>query len=109
MRKIFLAAILGFATLASAQFTPWSGIIPDVCANTGCTSMMHNAVDWSSAGIPGGIPSGSWTQSGSTILASACSNGTADCTTMIQTALNACGTNHFVLLGSGTFLTNSTL
>jgi hypothetical protein len=73
---------------------PWSGILDRT-----------RAIDWSRAGIPGGIPSGSWTQSGSTIVASQapCSNGAGDCTATIQTALNACAANYFVLLGAGKF------
>jgi hypothetical protein len=61
-------------------------------------------VDWTATGIPGGIPSGSWTQSGSTISPSGGNDSSA-----IQTALNACGTNHFVLLSSGTFKINTAL
>jgi hypothetical protein len=47
--------------------------------------------------VSGGIPSASWTQCGSTIAAY---NGSA---TTINNALAACGANHFVLLGTGTF------
>jgi hypothetical protein len=49
-------------------------------------------------GVPGGIPSGSWTQSGSTI-----SSTGGNMTSTIQSALNSCGTNHYVLLAPGTF------
>jgi hypothetical protein len=56
------------------------------------------AIDWAGlqVGVPGGIPSGSWTQSGAMITAS------GDVTTTVQTALNGCGTNHYVLIGPGT-------
>jgi hypothetical protein len=59
------------------------------------------AIDWTRAGIPGGIPTG-WTQSGSTISAGAS-------VATIQAALNACGTNHYVLLGAGTFTNTATV
>jgi hypothetical protein len=63
----------------------WSGIIAP-----------PRAVDWSHAGVVGGIPSGSWTQCGSTIAA-----GTS--ASAINSAINACSANHYVQLGAGTF------
>lgn len=54
------------------------------------------AIDWSKAGIVGGIPSGSWAQCGSTIPA-----GSSAAT--IQNTINNCPANHYVLLGAGTF------
>jgi hypothetical protein len=83
---LVIASALSFAQ-------PWSGILPS-----------GTAITWT-VGLPSGIPSGSWTQSGSTILAatSPCNNGSGDCTSTINTALASCGTNHYVLLGSGTF------
>lgn len=56
-----------------------------------------NASDWTKAGVQGGIPSGSWTQCGTTIAAYTGSAAT------INSAIAACGSNQFVLLGSGTF------
>jgi hypothetical protein len=91
LRAILLLALLcAVSSAAHAQ----SGILP---AGT--------FINWNTVGLPGGIPSGSYTQSGSTLLAATapCSNGSGDCTATIQTALNACGVNHFVLLGAGTF------
>jgi hypothetical protein len=76
---------------------PWSGILDPT-----------RAVNWSQVGIPGGIPT-SRTQCGSTILASTYNNGSADATSGIQTALNSCGSGHFLLLGPGTFRVNSGL
>src|SRR6266850_2575872 len=94
---LFLLIVLAFVPgVAHAQ--AWSGILDPT-----------RAIDWSAAGVPGGIPSGTWTQSGSTILASTFGNGASDATSGIQTALNACGTNHFVLLGAGTFRINTFL
>ena len=62
------------------------------------------ANDWTVVGNPGGIPSGSWTKSGSTITTTG-----ADQTAAIQAALDGCGTNHFVLLGAGTFRVDGVL
>jgi len=78
----------------------WSGILSPT-----------RATDWSTAGIPGGIPSVNWTQAGSTITAaqSPCLSGAGDCTATIQAVLNACGTNHVIVLGAGTFLIDGTL
>src|SRR5712691_9113481 len=75
--------LLLFTSLAYGQ--TWSGIVSP-----------SRATNWSGAGVEGGIPSGSWTQCGSTIAAGA-SAGT------INTALSNCTANHYVLLGPGTF------
>ena len=76
---------------SSAQAAPWSGIINS-----------PRAADWTGAGIPGGIPSGSWTQCGATIAAYG-SSGSYASPAAIQNAINACGANQYVLLGPGDF------
>src|ERR1700680_1591045 len=63
----------------------WSGILSP-----------SRAVDWSNVGLPGGIPSGSWTQCGSTIAAGAS-------VATINSAIANCTANHYVQLGAGTF------
>src|SRR2546428_3804748 len=69
-----------------AQAQPWSGIIDS-----------SRAIDWSQAGVPGGIPpQSSRTQCGSTITAT-------NNASVIQSALDACGANQFVKLGPGKF------
>jgi hypothetical protein len=90
---IVLALAPGFAHAQA-----WSGILDPT-----------RAIDWSTAGVPGGIPSGSWTQCGSTIQASTYGNGASDATSGIQAAINACASNQFVLLSPGTFRINSQL
>lgn len=75
---------------AAAQAQAWSGIISP-----------SRAVNWAGAGIVGGLPDGSWTQCGSTIAAYTGSGS------RITSALAACGANHYVLLGPGTFTINS--
>jgi hypothetical protein len=64
---------------------PWAGIIAP-----------SRATDWSKAGVEGGIPTNR-TQCGATIVAY---NGNAD---TINTAIQNCGANQYVLLGMGTF------
>jgi hypothetical protein len=83
--SVFLFAIA--ANYAHAQTPPWSGIIDP-----------NRAVDWSAGqvGVPGGIPSGSWTQCGSTVAA-----GTS--VTTVNSLLAACPVNTYLLLGPGTF------
>ncbi len=82
--------VLGSPSLARAQ--AWDGIISP-----------SRAIDWSQAGIPTGIPSGSWTQCGSTIAAY---DGPADA---ISNQIGACGANQFVLLGPGTFTLSTSI
>jgi hypothetical protein len=110
---ILIIFLLTIPALAHAQ--AWSGILlptfgSDACNPTSTTAPGRCAIDWSTAGIPGGIPSGTWTQSGSTILASTYANGWTDATAGIQSALNACaGSGEYVLLGAGTFLIDGNL
>ena len=68
------------------QAQSWSGILDP-----------QRAVDWSKAGVVGGIPSGSWRQCGPTISAF---SGAASA---INDTIAACGTNQYVQLGAGTF------
>lgn len=75
---LFCSSIHSFGQL-------WSGILAP-----------SRAVDWSKAGVPGGIPSGSWTQCGATIAAGASAS-------TINSAISACGNSKYVLLGPGTF------
>lgn len=94
-----------FASAAHAQL--WSGILSPTSGAGACTldpssATAGCAIDWTQTGIPGGIPSGSWTQSGSTITSTG-----SDQSSQIQTALNGCGPNHYVLLASGTFVINT--
>jgi hypothetical protein len=101
-----LTPILFLSAISHAQQL-WSGILKPTSGAGACTTPSLAApgacaIDWSSAGVPSGIPSGSWTQSGSTITATS-----GDRTSTIQSALNACGgtssAGKYVLLGSGTF------
>src|ERR1700679_3274902 len=83
------AVLLGLSGHAYSQ--PWSGILSP-----------SRAIDWSGAGVTGGIPSGSWTQCGPTIAAYG-SSATPASPATIQTVIGSCGTNQYVQLGSGNF------
>src|SRR3989442_14364392 len=91
--RLFIVILVVAATFAAdpAQAQPWSGIIDP-----------SRAIDWSAAGVPGGIPTNR-TQCGATISPTTDAN-------YIQSALNhtasgytGCGPNTFVKLGPGTF------
>lgn len=103
------ALVVLFSIPAHLRSQSWAGILQPTygagaCAFGSTTAPGMCGIDWTAAGIPGGIPSGSWTQTGTTIAATG-----ADQTSTIQAALNACGANHYVLLGSGTFTINGNL
>lgn len=90
MRKLLsLIAFLLFAVPAWGQ--AWSGVLSPA-----------RGTDWTKAGIPGGIPSATWTACGLTIAAYG-SSGTPASPATIQTAIGACGANQYVQLGAGTF------
>jgi len=90
----FVSLILCFPLYSNAQ--AWSGIIAS-----------SRAIDWTQAGIPGGIPNRTTTCA--TINASTYGNGSSDATSGIQSALNSCPANQVVVLSAGTFLINSYL
>ena len=107
---ILLLLVLLCPTVSHAQ--AWSGILNPVsgagaCIQGNTSSPDRCAIDWTTAGIGGGIPNR--TTIYTTINASAYGNGTTDATSGIQTALNACPSGEVVLLSSGTFLINSQL
>jgi hypothetical protein len=56
-------------------------------------------IDWSHAGIPGGIPSGSWA-----IYKTLSPSGGADDSVAIQAAINAAPPNSVILLNPGTYV-----
>lgn len=90
----FFWTCLSFQVVCNAQ-QPWSGIINS-----------QLATDWSGVGQT--IPSASWTQNGSTIAACGVSGTPVSPSTCgITSAISGCGTNHYVLLGSGDFYLNA--
>jgi hypothetical protein len=92
---LFPLILLSLSVFSYAQL--WSGIIDPSRATA----------DWSSAGIPGGIPARS--TNCSTIAASTYNNGSSDATSGIQSALSKCASGQVVLLGAGTFLLKGVL
>ena len=81
---------------AYGQAQLWSGILDP-----------SRAIDWSNAGVPGGIPNR--TTICTTLQASNFGNGTSDATSGIQSALSGCPANQVVLLSAGKFRINSSL
>jgi hypothetical protein len=99
---ILMLLCLGGAAVGHAQL--WSGILSP-----------SRATDWSQAGVPGGIPSGSWSQCGPTIAAYG-SSGSFQSPSTIVNAMNhtssgytGCGANTYVLLGPGDFYLNGAI
>src|SRR5206468_2541024 len=78
-----LAGVMLFVAPAAAQAQPWSGIISST-----------RAVDWSSAGIPGGIPART------TVCATLSPGVTA---AQINSAIAACPSDQVVKLNAGTY------
>jgi hypothetical protein len=69
----------------------------NLCAQTWSSIInFDRAIDWSSAGVVGGIPSATWTQCGTTKSAGASA-------ATINSAIQACSANTYVQLGAGTF------
>jgi hypothetical protein len=89
IRKIWALSFVVFLFQSFPGFGQqlWTGILAP-----------SRAVSWqSAAGFPGNaLPDASWTQCGSTIAAGASA-------ATINSALAACGSNQYVLLGAGTF------
>jgi hypothetical protein len=79
---------------ATVDSESWEGILDP-----------SRAIDWSSTGIPGGIPNRATVCA--TVNASTYGNGASDATAGIQAALNGCPANQVVMLSAGTFLVNS--
>jgi len=89
-RRLLILGLFAITLMpAPARAQAWSGII-----NT------TRAVDWSTAGVQGGIPTNR-TQCGSTIAPYSGSGST------IASAINACAPSTYVLLGPGTFTLSS--
>jgi len=90
-RLLFALALLLLPDVASAQL--WSGVLDPA-----------RAIRWQdNAGVPGGIPSASWTQCGATL-------NPGVTMAQITSAIAACGSNQYVQLAAGTFtLTSGTI
>jgi hypothetical protein len=97
MKRALFPLVLLCLSVPSFGQQLWSGIIAP-----------SRAVDWSHAGVAGGIPSIAWTQCGSTIAAYGSSSSPASPST-INNAVAACEPNTYLQLGAGTFYLNSGL
>jgi len=95
VKKWLVVLLLLSATAAHGQL--WSGVIDPA-----------RAIDWTGAGISGGIPSASWTQCGATIAAYTGSGSTiTNALNHTGTGYTSCGNNTYVQLGAGTFSLSS--
>jgi hypothetical protein len=92
---VFLVLCIAISAVP-AHALPWSGIIPD-----------DRAIDWSQAGISGGIPNR--TTICATINATTYGNGVTDATATIQTAVDSCPANQIVYLPAGTYRLSGTV
>jgi hypothetical protein len=85
----FPATLLLPAMLQAQQL--WSGILSP-----------SRAINWTNAGIPGGVPDGRWTQCGATIAPYG-SSGSPASTSTINSQIAQCSAQTYVQLGAGTF------
>ena len=90
-QRFVFVVLLCLPSLLRAQ--AWSGILDP-----------SRAIDWSTAGILGGIPARD--KICANIAAATYGNGVSDATKGIQAALNACPSGQVVSLSAGTFLLN---
>lgn len=99
IRSFAFSLVLILLFVSSTAFgQQWSGVLN-----------ASRATDWTQAGIPGGIPSGSWSQCGATIAAYGSSGGYASPSSIIS-AISACsGSSKYVLLGPGDFYLNAAI
>ena len=85
-----LFALLFCTALANAQL--WSGILSP-----------SRAVDWSHAGVIGGIPSSNWSQCVTTACNTVTTNGPSSTAAQINAAIASAPANSVVLLPAGTY------
>ena len=113
-RLLLIVALLAACPLAHSQ--AWAGLLNPPYGGSPCSPYLTAspsgcATTWPNVGVAFGgnarTTALTFTQSGSTITAASCSNGSADCEPTVQAALNACGgakgAGKYVLLGVGTF------
>ena len=110
--QLLLALAILLCLPARSYAQAWAGILLPVsgagaCNSTSTISPGRCGIDWSTAGVPGGIPNRATICA--TINASSYGNGSTDATSGIQSALNSCPANQVVVLTAGAFLINGNL
>ncbi len=85
--RLWICGLIGLASAAGLQAQPWSGILSPA-----------RAIDWSKAGVPGGIPS-------RTTICSTLNPGATPA--QINSAIAACPANQVVFLSAGTYNLNN--
>ena len=92
MKRLWCVLLLLLCPRLHAQTTPWAGVVAS-----------SRAVDWTTAGVTGGIPSGSWTQCVTSACATVTSAGASSTQAQIQSALSSAPSNTYVLLPAGSY------
>lgn len=90
MKKIISLWLLFIVPNVQAQ--SWNALLPS-----------NRAVDWTGAGIPGGIPSGTWSQCGPTLTTSATATTIVNAMNHTGTGYTGCASNTYIQLAAGTF------
>ncbi len=101
-----------FALILTLSYTPPAPAlsktgIPDNAGKLHEIIPAERKIDWSRAGVPGGIPER--TVVCATLDSAAYGNGIADATHAIQAALDSCSDGQVVYLPEGTYLTSDTI
>ena len=93
MKRLCLVLLLFLAPRLYAQTTPWTGVV--------ATS---RAIDWSQAGVIGGIPSANWSQCVTSACQTVTTNGASSTAAQIEAAItSASGSSTYVLLPAGNY------
>ncbi len=92
MKKLWLVLLLFLPPGLHAQTPSWTGILAPT-----------RAIDWSKAGVIGGIPSGRWSQCVTAACQTVTTNGASSTASQIQAAWASAPANTYVLLPAGTY------
>lgn len=113
LRRQIVLSLVAAALLCAPCFGQlWAGILnptygPGACSLLASGVPNECAIDWTGAGVTGGIPARATTYA--TVNSTACPGGVSDCASVIQAQLNGCPSGENVTLGNGTFRINTTV
>jgi hypothetical protein len=93
MKKLWFVVLLIFlCPKLYAQTPQWAGILAP-----------SRAINWTNAGVTGGIPSGSWSQCVTAACQTVTTSGASSTAAQIGAALSSAPKNSYVLLPAGTY------
>ena len=92
MKKLWFVLLFFLCPRLPAQTPQWAGVLAP-----------SRAIDWSNAGVTGGIPSGSWSQCVTAACQTVTTNGASSTAAQIQAAWASAPANSYVLLPAGTY------